>query len=333
MLWINLSCQKEWLSMLPGRRGAFRLFRLAGINVYLHWTWFVVAIYQVQADRGRPFAEYEPQYQLLWRAAEYVMLFAIVLTHEFGHALACRQVGGMANQIILWPLGGVAFVSPPPRPGAMLWSIAAGPLVNLVLAPITIGLSLISHFSLGWGAELPNVDAFLTNIALINGVLLIFNILPIYPLDGGQIVQSLLWFVVGRATSLMVASTLGMIGGFCFVVYGLLLLALSGNPLPLLLAAFVAFLSWRGFQQGRALMKLEQAPRYRELACPKCSAAPLKGEFWGCAECGTRFDTFLEGGICPGCGREFHKVQCLECGQAFPHNEWFPAAIEMGESV
>ena len=56
--------------------------------------------------------------------------------HEFGHALACRQVGGSANQIILWPLGGVAYVNPPQRPGATLWSIAAGPLVNVALLPV-----------------------------------------------------------------------------------------------------------------------------------------------------------------------------------------------------
>jgi Zn-dependent protease len=318
--------------MLPGRRGAFRLFRLAGINVYLHWTWFVVAVFQVQGDRGPPL-EYAPQYRLLWRAAEYLALFAIVLTHEFGHALACRQVGGTANQIILWPLGGIAFVSPPPRPGAVLWSIAAGPLVNLVLAPITWGLAIVSHYSLGWGTTFPDLDCFLRSIATVNLVLLVFNMLPIYPLDGGQILQALLWFLVGRAKSLMVASILGMIGGLCMVGVFLLMAMYGGSPILVVLAAFVAFLSWRGFQQGRALMTLEQAPRYRDLVCPKCGAAPLKGEFWGCAECGTRFDTFLEGGVCPGCGKVFHKVQCLECGQAFPHNEWFPAAIEMGEPV
>ena len=49
------------------------------------------------------------------------------MLHEFGHALACRQVGGQADLIVLWPLGGVAYVNPPPRPGALLWSIAAGP--------------------------------------------------------------------------------------------------------------------------------------------------------------------------------------------------------------
>jgi Zn-dependent protease len=58
------------------------------------------------------------------------------LFHEFGHALACRQVGGQADLIVLWPLGGVAYVSPPPRPGALLWRIAAGPLVNVLLVPV-----------------------------------------------------------------------------------------------------------------------------------------------------------------------------------------------------
>ena len=60
----------------------------------------------------------------------------IVLIHEFGHQLACRSVGGQTHDIVLWPLGGVAYVSPPQRPGAQLWSIAAGPLVNVILFPI-----------------------------------------------------------------------------------------------------------------------------------------------------------------------------------------------------
>ena len=66
---------------------------------------------------------------------ECLALFLIVLMHEFGHQLACRQVGGQTHDIMLWPLGGVAYVSPPQRPGAQLWSIAAGPLVNVALFP------------------------------------------------------------------------------------------------------------------------------------------------------------------------------------------------------
>src|ERR1700756_2095802 len=115
--------------MPTGREGSIRLFGFVGINVFLHWSWFLVAVYEIQSRSGR-------YSSIAWNILEYLALFLIVLTHEFGHALACRQVGGRADTIMLWPLGGVAFVSPPPRPGAVLWSIAAGPLVNLVLIPI-----------------------------------------------------------------------------------------------------------------------------------------------------------------------------------------------------
>src|SRR5512143_2922621 len=110
--------------MPTGRQGSIRLFQFAGINVFLHWSWFVVAIYEIQG-RNRHYSS------IAWNALEYLALFVIVLLHEFGHALACRQVGGEANQILLWPFGGVAYVNPPERPGATLWSIAAGPLVNV----------------------------------------------------------------------------------------------------------------------------------------------------------------------------------------------------------
>src|SRR5450631_1678651 len=115
--------------MPSARQGSIRLFRFSGIEVFLHWSWFVVAAYEIQSRKG----SYS---SVTWNVLEYLALFLIVTIHEFGHALACRQVGGRANQIVLWPLGGVAYVDPPPRPGATLWSIAAGPLVNVALLPI-----------------------------------------------------------------------------------------------------------------------------------------------------------------------------------------------------
>src|SRR6185369_4704585 len=136
--------------------------------------------------------------------------------HEFGHSLACRSVGGQADQIVLWPLGGVAYVAPPPRPGATLWSIAAGPLVNVVLLPILTVLRVLSR-SLGWAESMPDAHALLRAVWLINLVLLLFNLLPIYPLDGGQILRSLLWFVLGRARSLLVATILGFVGVIAFI--------------------------------------------------------------------------------------------------------------------
>jgi hypothetical protein len=135
------------------QNGSVRLFRFAGIDLFLHWSWFLVAAYEING-RTRTYSS------LTWNFLEYLSLFLIVMLHEYGHALACRQVGGNANRIVLWPLGGVAYVDPPPRPGATLWSIAAGPLVNVALIPILLGLGFLSR-DLGWAAAMPNVHALL----------------------------------------------------------------------------------------------------------------------------------------------------------------------------
>ena len=124
------------------RRGSIRLFRFSGIDVFLHWSWFLVAAYEIQSRTTR-------YSSISWNVLEYLALFLIVMLHEFGHALACRQVGGTSDQIVLWPLGGVAYVNPPQRPGATLWSLAAGPLVNVALLPILYALDLVSRSGAG----------------------------------------------------------------------------------------------------------------------------------------------------------------------------------------
>lgn len=192
------------------RGGALRLFRFAGIQVYLHFTWFIVAALEVMQFAQRYTSP-------MWAVVEYVGLFVIVLLHEFGHALACRQTGGVANRIILWPLGGIAFVNPPPRPGAYLWSIAAGPLVNVVLLPI-LSFFLFVAIQAQWKLSNPDAYLFVSSLWYMNAGLLIFNLLPIYPLDGGQIVRGLLWFAVGRIRSLQISSVIGFGGAIVLVL-------------------------------------------------------------------------------------------------------------------
>src|SRR5262245_16383534 len=188
---------------MPTRQGSIHLFRFAGVDVYLHWWWFIVAVYEIQGG----ISHYS---SIGWYIAEYLGIFFIVLMHEYGHALACRQVGGVADRIVLWPLGGVAYVQPPPRPGAYLWSIVAGPLVNVLLVPVTALLLLAAYSQ---DDKVPaDVLEFLKAITTINIGLLIFNLLPFYPLDGGQILRALLWFVIGPANSLMAASVVGVVG-------------------------------------------------------------------------------------------------------------------------
>jgi Zn-dependent protease len=226
--------------------GSLPLFRVGGIQVYLHWTWLVVAYFEI-VNRVNHYQS------ITWNIIEYLAIFAIVLLHEFGHALACRQVGGQANRIMLWPLGGVAFVQPPPRPGALLWSIAAGPLVNVILFPVTL-IALVLASAAGWGNVHPDFVHFLRSVATINLGLLIFNLLPIYPLDGGQILQALLWFVVGQARSLMLAGIIGFAGAA-----GLIFLALVRfqDQWLAFIAMFVAWQAWRGFRLGGRLQALQ----------------------------------------------------------------------------
>jgi Zn-dependent protease len=190
--------------MTPTNQGSIRLFRFAGIDVFLHWSWFLVALYSIDQRRDH-------YTSLTWNALEYLALFVIVLLHEFGHSLACRQVGGSAERIVLWPLGGVAYVQPPERPGATLWSIAAGPLVNVILFPVFLVVGRLMLTS-GAAETAPDLYNLLRIIYRINIGLLIFNLLPIYPLDGGQILRSLLWFLIGRAGSLIAVAVIGFIG-------------------------------------------------------------------------------------------------------------------------
>jgi Zn-dependent protease len=290
--------------------GGFRIARLFGVDVFLHWSWALVALVEIQARRNA----YESQ---VFNVAEYLALFVIVLAHELGHALACRSVGGRADRIVLWPLGGIAYVQPPPRPGALLWSIAAGPLVNLVLLIATTPLLLaLGTFSLSHDAH-----HFVVALWAINLVLFCFNMLPVYPLDGGQILQALLWFVVGRARSLLAASVVGLVGAGVFFV-----VAISrGSIWFCAIAIFAALRAFAGMRQARLLAAAAAAPRRPGVACPRCAAAPPLGEFWVCP-CRTRFDMFATRAVCPGCARGFAQTSCLECLQASPLEAYYAPA-------
>jgi len=295
-------------------QGSIRLFRFAGIDLFLHWSWFLVAAFEISGQAGR-------YSSLTWNLAEYLVLFGIVMLHEFGHALACRQVGGTANQIVLWPLGGVAYVNPPPRPGATLWSIAAGPLVNVALLPVLLVLLMLSRQT-GWGLAWPNAYHLLRSATYINLILLVFNILPIYPLDGGQILRSLLWFVIGRARSLMVATVLGFVGIIALIA----LAVFSRNVWLGILSVFLLMSCWGGLRQARALTRLNKVPRREGVACPKCGSAPPVGDHWKCGHCEQSFDFFQNQGICPYCAGQFSATRCLECGNLSTTHEWLTPA-------
>jgi Peptidase family M50 len=213
-------------------------------------------------------------------------------------------------------------VDPPPRPGATLWSIAAGPLVNVALMPILYLLLLQGH-SLGWASSSPDVYKLLFMIRRINFWLFVFNILPVYPLDGGQILRSLLWFVLGRARSLMVATILGLIGVAGFIV----LAFISKDVWLAAIAVFMLMNCWGGFKHAQALLRLSKLPRREIYSCPTCKTSPPMGAYWKCGQCGQPFDTFQTGAICPNCHTRFPSTQCLDCGRQAPLSEWMAPTL------
>lgn len=302
---------------MPTRQGSLHLFRVAGVDLFLHWSWFLVAMIEIYQRQG----SYD---SLVFNVLEYLALFVIVLMHEMGHALACRSVGGKADEIVLWPLGGVAYVAPPQRPGAILWSIVAGPLVNVVLFVVLGGLMATGQ-SLGWGESAPDMMRFARAVFVMNLGLLIFNVLPVYPLDGGQILRSLLWFMIGRARSLMAASIIGF-GGVVALFMGVVAMFLRGWQSQAIwlgiLALFILANCWRGLQHARVLARAARLPRRSGFQCPGCQTPPPIGAWWACGRCGNPFDTFETQGICPHCGARYETTRCLDCGESRAMSEW-----------
>jgi len=242
-------------------KGALPIFRLAGIRVYLHFTWFIVAALEVTRFAYR-------YHNPIWAVFEYLALFAIVLVHEFGHAFACRLTGGHADTVVLWPLGGIAFVKPPPRPGAYLWSIAAGPLVNAVLFPL-LTLLAVAAARLDWRTVHPDFYNFVVAIFLMNGVLLFFNLIPVYPLDGGQIVRGLLWLKIGPIRSLKVASIIGFGGAILFALW-----AFTSRDIWLGILAFFIFAQAQAGWRAAQSLALETGETARRDAAISPSPTP-----------------------------------------------------------
>jgi Zn-dependent protease len=299
--------------MLPSKSGSIRLFRTSGIEVFVHWSWFVAAWY-ILSTRSHVYSS------LAWSIAEYLGLFFIVLLHEFGHVLACRQVGGAANEITLWPLGGVAMVRPPPRPAAELWTIAAGPLVNAILWPVLM-LATTAYAESSMSIATPDGERLLFRWWEINRLLLIFNLLPVFPLDGGQILRALLWFQIGRARSLQVASVIGFVA-----IVGLGLWRLSESPGDWMwtgiFALFLGSQCLAGYRRSVAMLAIEKLPRHADFACPSCHRSPPGGPLWQCQKCGNGFDVFSTRGVCPHCQTAVQSIPCVHCGAESPVANW-----------
>lgn len=212
------------------------------------------------------------------------LLFGIVLIHEFGHCFGARAVGGNAENILMWPLGGLAYAHAPMTPWAQFVTVACGPLVNLVFCLVSgvilfastraWELLLINPFM---GLAIPGSGAgWLGHMWVfyqVNLLLLAFNLLPIYPLDGGQLFQCLLWPFVGLQRAMTIACQAGLIGCAAFGLWGL---SAGGGGMLVFIAIFGGFTCWQRLKMLKYGMIIDERVRF----APYREYKPRQGGFF-----------------------------------------------------
>ena len=258
--------------------GSVPLFTVFGIRVRIHSFMILFMLLTVLFGGMRGF-------ELSDRMITMGALFVIVLLHEFGHCFAARGVGGSAEEIIMTPLGGLAMAHAPRNPWGTFVTVAGGPLVNVAICAICAGIL----YSMG-GVRAPyhpfhllppyGLGAFAVWVwwfYATSYAILMFNLLPIFPLDGGQLMQSILWPRMGYYRSMLFSCNVGLVGSVVLGIMGLV-----NNNLLLLFIAISCGLAC--FQMRMALRETdphemdefqnlsfnlrsaEEAPRRRKLS-------------------------------------------------------------------
>jgi Zn-dependent protease/CBS domain-containing protein len=218
--------------------GAFKIGRFSGIDLKVHWTFFLLLAYFA-------FASYQGSGSLtnaLVTALVIVALFVCVVLHEYGHSLVAQRLGIGIQDITLLPIGGVARLkSLPERPWDEVKIAIAGPLVNVVLAPIFFAVALplgsgpLDTANILQGGNSPGqIFAYL---GLINVSLVVFNLIPAFPLDGGRVLRGLLATRLGAVRATDISAAIGQFFAAAFFLVGLL----GGNFLLALVAVFIFF--------------------------------------------------------------------------------------------
>jgi Zn-dependent protease/CBS domain-containing protein len=214
-------------------RWSFHIARIAGIDVKIHGTFILFLAFIAfmhYAVGGLPEAV---------KGVIFVSLvFLCVLLHEFGHALAARRYGIKTPDITLLPIGGVARLERmPEKPAQEVVVALAGPAVNVVIAAVLflfVGVTVVS----------PNLDALQhagialpTKLFIVNIWLVIFNMVPAFPMDGGRVLRALLAMKMNYARATHIAASIGQAAAFGFAFYGLI----QNQPMLILIGIFVYF--------------------------------------------------------------------------------------------
>jgi Zn-dependent protease/CBS domain-containing protein len=217
---------------------AFKIGKAFGIDLKVHWAFFLLP-----AIVG--FFVYQQTRSVASTAVSVGIIFALflcVLAHELGHSVVAQRLGINVQDITLLPIGGLARMKTMPETPAQEVKIAvAGPLVNVVLAPLflvaafLLGVDL-TRFSNPLFGEVQSVGQILFYLGLLNVFLAVFNMLPAFPMDGGRVLRGILSARFGAVRATNISAAVGQVmaaGGF--------ILGIFINPVLILIAVFVFF--------------------------------------------------------------------------------------------
>ena len=228
---------------------SWRIGRIAGIDVYVHFTFFLLLAYFA----GAFYIDSRSVAQAVIGVVFILTLFGIIVLHELGHALAARRYGIATRDITLLPIGGVARLERmPDKPSQELVVALAGPAVNVVLAAL---FYLLLTFGAGFPLTPVNEairigGGFLSQLVWINVVLVVFNLLPAFPMDGGRVLRALLAMRLDYVRATQIAASIGQAMAIVFVLAGLF-----GNPFLIFIGLFV----WLGAAQEASLVQMRHA--------------------------------------------------------------------------
>ncbi len=212
-------------------RWSFRIGRVAGTELRVHATFFLLLLWAAFAS-----------YQQAGTAAAIdltlfiLSLFACIVLHEFGHIRMASRFGVHTPEVILLPIGGVARLERiPDEPRQELLIALAGPAVTLVIAGALLIVALLLGFRPSLHDPVAGQQPFVVRLMTVNVYLLLFNLLPVFPLDGGRVFRALLAHRLGLMRATRIAGSVGQVSAVLMGVYGFT----AGAPMLMLVALFV----------------------------------------------------------------------------------------------
>src|ERR687897_3144793 len=224
--------------------GSFKVGRAFGIDVKVHWTFLLLLAFfgfTAYQNSGR-FAS------ALVTVGIIEALFVCVLLHEYGHSLVAQRLGIEIGDITLLPIGGIARLkSLPEKPWDEVKIAIAGPLVNVVLAPFFFAGALVIGADLSSPVDIIRVSSFgqiLAYLGFINVALVVFNLIPAFPMDGGRVLRGLLATRLGPVRATDISSTIGQGFAILFILFGFF-----SNNFLLAIVGFFVFLGASGEAQ------------------------------------------------------------------------------------